>query len=106
MELIDKIKKKLEESYGFFESDLERQYEDKLIEKLSDDDEMVRLQWSTYHQVVVEIKYNIRDILKLQELQYRLTEDTNPREVCIDLMMNMDDITSELSRLYEKIKGF
>ena len=45
-------------------------------------------------------------MLKVKELQYKLTENTNPNEVCIEVLETVKERTPELERLYYKIKNF
>ncbi len=45
-------------------------------------------------------------MLKVRRLQYNLTEDNNPRTVCIDVLNEIRKKTPELERLYHKIKNF
>jgi hypothetical protein len=45
-------------------------------------------------------------MLKVKELQYKLTEEENPREVIIEVIEDVKGLTPELERLYNKIKNF
>ena len=63
--------------------------------------------WITYNQVLLELKHNIKDMLKVKELQYKLTEEnTNPRISCIDVLDSLKNRSDELERLYNKIRNF
>ena len=46
-------------------------------------------------------------MLKVKELQYKLTEDNaNPTMSCIDVLDSLKNRSEELERLYYKIKNF
>ena len=45
-------------------------------------------------------------MLKVKELQYKLTENINPNEVCIEVIEALKDQSPELERLYYKIRNF
>jgi hypothetical protein len=45
-------------------------------------------------------------MLKVKELQYRLTESVDPNEVCIAVIEDVKDQSPELERLYYKIRNF
>ena len=45
-------------------------------------------------------------MLKVKELQYRLTEEGNPNDVCIEVIEPVKDRSPELERLYYKIRNF
>lgn len=106
MDIRDKIKLVLKEKYGEFESDLEHKYEDKIIEILSNGDKDSKLVWMTYNQVILEFKNNLKDMLRVKELQYKLTDDCDPKIVCIEVIDKIKDRTIELDRLYNKIRNF
>ena len=44
--------------------------------------------------------------LRVKELQYKLTETTNPNETCIEVLSSLSNLTPELDRLYNKIRNF
>jgi hypothetical protein len=106
MDLKSKIREVLKNQYGEFETILEHQYEDKLTETLIDGTKVLREEWATYNQVILELKHSIKDMLKVKELQYKLTEEENPREVIIEVIEDVKGLTPELERLYNKIKNF
>ena len=106
MELKGKIKKKLREVYGDFQTYLEYEYENRSTENLMSGTKKNKKEWATYNQVILELKHNLKDMLKVKELQYRLTEEEEPREMCIDFMENLKDKSPELERLYYKIRNF
>lgn len=115
MDLRDKIKKELRESYGNFDSYLETKYEETIIEKLYEENLNKRINsdklnikraWVTYNQVIIEFKNNLKDMVKVKELQYRLTDKENPNEVCIKVIQEVKDRSPELNRLYYKIMNF
>jgi hypothetical protein len=106
MDLKSKIREILKNQYGEFETILEHQYEDKLTETLIDGTMVLREEWVTYNQVVLELKHSIKDVMKVKELQYKLTEDTNPKEIIIEVIEDVKGMSPELERLYNKIKNF
>lgn len=106
MTLKAKIKKLLRANYGNFNTLLEHEYENKLIEVLIIGDMSNKKEWVTYNQVVLEIKNNLKDMLRVKELQYKLTDKTNPNDVCIEVLDSIEKKTPELERLYYKIKSF
>jgi hypothetical protein len=105
MDLKSKISFVLREHYGSFETNLEIEYESKLIKELLVGDMNNKKAWVTYNQVILELKNNIKDNLKVSELQYRLTEDIDPNKVCISLIEELEIRTDELNRLYDKIRN-
>lgn len=106
MDIKDNIRLKLREVYGEFETYLEGTYEEYLTENIYSSNIDNRLKWATYNQVILELKHNLKDMVKVKELQYKLTESTNPNEVCIEVLSNIKNLTPELDRLYNKIKNF
>ncbi len=115
MDLRDKIKKELRESYGNFETYLEHKYEETIVEKLYEENLSRRMSsetlsikraWVTYNQVIIEFKNNLKDMLRVKELQYRLTDKEDPKNVCIEIISEVKERSSELERLYEKIIKF
>jgi hypothetical protein len=105
MDLKPKIRKILREHYGEFETYLEHKYEEVLTENLLTGSSKTKEAWATYNQVVLELKNSIKNTLKLKELQYKLTDKNNPKEMCIEVISDIKDISPELKRLYEKIKN-
>jgi hypothetical protein len=105
MDLKPKIRKVLREHYGEFETYLEHRYEEVLTENLISGSTKIKEAWATYNQVVLELKNSIQNTLKLKELQYKLTDDSNPNDVCIEVIFEIKDTSTELKRLYEKIKN-
>ncbi len=103
MSLKFKIRKVLRENYGNFETYLEHAYEDKLTENLIGGSIAKKRAWMTYNQVILELKHSLKDMLKVKELQYKLTETTNPNEVCIEVIEDVKHRSPELERLYYKI---
>ena len=108
MNLRGKIKDELNKVYGEFNTYLECEYEKTFIEKLekesldkhlTESEIEIRRAWLTYNQVLVELKHNIKDNLKVKELQYRLTDDENPNNACIEVIQNISSRTEELDRL-------
>ena len=106
MTLKTKIRKALKEHYGDFTTNLEHQYEVKLTQNLIDGDIENKKAWLTYNQVMLEFKNTLKDMLKVKELQYKLTESVDPRETCIELIADVKHKTPELERLYYKIINF
>jgi hypothetical protein len=105
MDLKKKIRKVLRENYGNFDSYLEHKYEDVLIENLVSGTTKIRQAWVTYNQVILELKNSLKNMLKVKELQYKLTDNSNPNDVCIEVISDIKDKSPELQRLYEKIKN-
>lgn len=106
MILKEKIRLALREHYGDFETYLEHEYENKLTENLIVGDLEKKQEWLTYNQVILELKNNIKNMLKVKELQYKLTENVDPNEVCIEVIEPLKNQTKELERLYYKIRNF
>jgi hypothetical protein len=106
MKLQNKIRKRLQEHYGVFDSYLELKYEIVITEQLLNGDYTKKHEWATYNQVVLELKNNIQDMLKVKELQYKLTESSYPNEDCIQILEDIKDVSPEMQRLYNKIKNF
>lgn len=106
MNLKTKIRKVLNKQYGSFDTELEHQYEVKITENLIVGDINKKKAWLTYNQVILELKHSLKDMLKVKELQYKLTENADPNEVCIEVMEEVKDRSPELERLYYKIKNF
>ena len=106
MDIRDKIRKALTEVYGNFETYLESEYEKYISDNLTNASMSNKRKWITYNQVILELKHNIKNMLKVKELQYKLTEDTEPREVCIEVIETLEIKTPELERLYYKIRNF
>lgn len=106
MNLKEKIRMVLREHYGDFDSYLEHEYENKITENLILGDIEKKQAWATYNQVILELKNTLKDNLKVKELQYKLTEDVNPNEVCIQVIEAVKNQSPELERLYYKIKNF
>lgn len=106
MDVKHKIRLELRKHYGEFETILEHQYEDKLTQNLIEGSLKKRKAWATYNQVVLELKHSLKDILRVKELQYKLTDDDNPKEVIIEFIEGIEKYTPELERLYYKIRNF
>jgi hypothetical protein len=106
MDLKSKIKKTLREHYGNFNTKLEHDYEDKITEILILNNHQNTIEWLTYNQVILEIKNSLNDMIKVKELQYKLTEDINPNIVCLEVIESLKNLSPELERLYYKIKNF
>ncbi len=106
MELKQKIKDKLREVYGTFDTYLEVEYENLIIEKLLNGNWKHRRKWATYNQLVLELKNNINNMLKVRELQYSLTEDVLSKQKCLSIIEDIKKDSNELTRLYEKISNF
>jgi|TARA_Y100000389_G_scaffold169148_1_gene175198 arginine utilization protein RocB len=106
VDIRDKIRKALTEVYGNFETYLESEYEKYISDNLTNASMSNKRKWITYNQVILELKHNIKNMLKVKELQYKLTEDAEPREVCIEVIETLEIKTPELERLYYKIRNF
>jgi hypothetical protein len=105
MDLKLKIRDILKEHYGEFNTFLEIEYENKLTENLIVGDDKTKNAWITYNQVILELKFNLRDNLRVKQLQYNLTEDSNPNLECMKVIEEVETLTPELTRLYEKIQN-
>ena len=106
MDIKTKIRIALREQYGDFNTNLEHEYETKLTENLVIGDIEKKRAWLTYNQVILELKHSLKNMLKVRELQYKLTDDANPNEVCISVIEDVKSQTPELERLYYKIANF
>ena len=106
MDIKTKIRSALREQYGDFNTNLEHEYETKLTENLIIGDINKKRAWLTYNQVILELKYSLKNTIKVRELQYKLTDDSDPNEVCISVMEDVKNQTAELERLYNKIANF
>ncbi len=100
------IKNSLRSAYGDFDTYLEHKYEDFITKILLKSNLNEKKKWITYNQVVLELKHNIKDMLKVKELQYKLTENIDPIDVCIEVLNSLNPKTPELERLYNKINNF
>jgi hypothetical protein len=106
MELRDKIQRVLRDNYGEFETYLEREYETILTENLIEGNFSKKRVWSTYNQIILELKHTLKDMLRVKELQYKLTDTVDPNDECIKMMESVKDNTTELKRLYHKVTSF
>lgn len=106
MDLKTKIRDILKEHYGEFETVLEHQYENKITENLIDGCHKKREAWVTYNQVILELKHSLKDMLRVKELQYKLTDEGDLNHIIIEAIENVKHFTPELERLYYKIKNF
>ena len=109
MDIKGKIRQALREQYGEFSTHLEHVYEDTVTENLANGTKKNKEAWSTYNQVVLELKHSIKDSLKdilVQQLQYRLTDNEPPPNACIDVINQVWNKTPELERLLIKISNF
>jgi hypothetical protein len=106
MNLKTKIRLVLKEHYGEFNSYLEHEYENKLTENLIIGNLDNKKAWATYNQVILELKNTLKDMLKVKELQYKLTDNSDPNEVCIEVLETVKERSPELERLYNKIRNF
>lgn len=107
MDIRNKIRQKLIEGYGGpFNTYLEHKYEEIVTENLMSDDYKLKHEWVTYNQVIIELKHNLKDALRVKELQYKLTDDVPPKQACIEVINEVSGLSPELLRLYNKIKNF
>lgn len=106
MDIKSRIKELLTEKYGPFETDLEHEYEVILTENLISGKKRKQIEWLTYNQVILELKNSLKDTLRVKQLQYMLTDNLNPRNVCIEVIEDIKHNTEELERLYYKISNF
>lgn len=103
MELKAKIRKALRESYGDFKTELESEYRDRITEALLKEN---RDEWMTYNQVLLELKHNIKDQIRVRQLLYKLTDNVDPQKACIEVIREVKTRTPEMDRLYFKIMNF
>lgn len=96
----------LRENYGSVETYLDKKYVNTMTDNLLTEKIKDKQNWITYNQVILEIKNNLKDSLKLKELQYRLTDNENPKLACMDVLETIQKKTPELERLYYKIRNF
>lgn len=101
-----KIKSALRKVYGEFNTLLEHEFEKKVLDNLLNENWENKHEWATYNQVMFEFKHNIKDELKVKELQYWLTDNKTPKLVCIEVMKDVKDRSPELQRLFDKISNF
>lgn len=106
MDIKAKIRDVLKFEYGDFNTHLEHVYENKITESLADGTIKDKQEWITYNQVILELKHSIKDMLRVKELQYKLTDNLEPNKVCIEVLKKVRHFTPELQRLYEKIRNF
>jgi len=106
MDLKNKIRDTLREAYGDVNTNLEWLYQDRITEALLNETLNNKKEWATYNQVILELKHNIKDHLRLRELLYRLTDVENPNNACIEVIKEVKSRTPELERLYNKIMNF
>jgi uncharacterized protein YdiU (UPF0061 family) len=106
MDIKDKIKTVLKDTYGEFTSFLETEYEVKLTEKLSSNSITERKIWATYNQIIIEVKCNQNNDLILKELLYILTENEINNESILFVIDKIENKTKETDRLFNKIKNF
>jgi hypothetical protein len=51
---------------------------------------------------MLELKFSLKDSLKVKQLQYILTEDVDYNIECLRVIEGVEILTPELARLYEK----
>jgi hypothetical protein len=106
MEMKGKIRNALRETYGEYRTNLEGEYRDRITDALLNKSLKNKREWATYNQVILELKHNIKDSLRVRELLYRLTDKENPNNACIDVIEEIKKRSPELERLYYKIVNF
>jgi hypothetical protein len=106
MDIRSKIRYMLREKYGDVKTHLEHVYEDKITHTLANGSAKDKEAWITYNQVILELKHSIKDSLKVKELQYKLTDNTDPNIVCMEVISTVKEHSPELERLYYKIRNF
>ena len=106
MDIRDRIREILRESYGGFNTSLEHEYEEMLTENLVFGKNDDRIAWLTYNQVILELKNSLKNSLITKKLQYMLTDNLNPNTACIEVIRDIRHPTKELERLYDKISKF
>lgn len=106
MDIKSKINEQLILVYGPFETYLDNVYFEVLTEKLLLGDYTSRHEWLTYNQVVLELKYNVKDPITAKKIQYNLTDNQPPKFILINLLKKLKHRSAELNRLYFKILNF
>jgi hypothetical protein len=101
-----KIREELLKVYGTVDDYLDKVYLESLTNKLEIDNIELRREWLTYNQIILELKHNIKDLISVKELQYKLTDDEDPIITCLQFLKETKHHTDELERLYFKIKNF
>jgi len=102
----ERIKDILKKAYGDFASYLELKYEEKIIHYLLEGTAYEKYKWITYNQTLVELKNVVKDELKVKELLYKLTENTDANKACIEVLDKLTTKNKEINRLYNKIINF
>lgn len=102
----DHILRVLRSSYGDFNTTLDNQYSNTIVNEISDNKTNVIREWLTYHQVILELKKTDTTVAKAKEIQYRITDGEHPKNVCLDVIKELTDSNSELKRLFTKINNF
>jgi hypothetical protein len=102
----ENIRFKLNEIYGGFETKLESDYGEFIVDKISVKDSNEKRMWLTYNQLILEIKYGLKNMLLVKELQYKLTDNLNPNDTCLKIIEKINNKTPEIDRLYYKILNF
>jgi len=105
MDLSGKIREELNKHYGSFDSMLEHEYETKLTKNLISGTLEDKRTWVTYNQVILELKNSLNDMIRVKELQYKLTEDIVPNEAIVEVLEDVKCMSPEIERLYYKIRN-
>lgn len=101
----EKIRVILRELYGPETTNLDKVSIDVITEGLLLEEWFEKEKWATYNQVLLEIKL-LGDTDKMRELQYFMSDDIDPKNICINIINKIDNKSTELLRLLEKIKTF
>jgi len=102
-----RIKKALREFYGNFDTFLENDYETLMVEKIASPND--RRKWATYNSVLLELKNNLKNQIRVKQLQYRLTDDEDPKNAILEILGDIkrkEMYSNELERLRNKINNF
>lgn len=101
----DKIIDELRKLYGPEITNLDKVSINVISEGLLINEWYEKEKWATYNQVLYEFKV-LGDLSKIQELQYYLSDNKDPKTACLDMLKRINDKNSEMIRLYEKITTF
>ncbi len=96
----------LRASYGNFDTKLECQYSETIVDEIANNKVSTVREWLTYHQVIIELKKTSDTLKEAKELQYRISDGEYPKTVCLDVLSSLKSTNAELVRLYEKIQNF
>jgi len=86
---------------------LEKQFSKIMVDGLSSDDHDVTHYWSTLNAIVINIEEDkLLDESSFKELQHRIVEGEDSKEVINDICTRIKKPTSEVQRLLKKLNSF